>query len=70
MKQENQGEDMEMYHYASEEVYSYNLYKNTINNSFYCLPQPGDKVFGYIDNRGIAVILGCKRYPPYIRQLS
>lgn len=36
-------------------------YENTLSNSFYCMPEIGDKVYGYIDNRGIAVILGSKR---------
>lgn len=36
-------------------------YENTLSNSFYCMPEVDDHVFGYIDNRGVAVILGCKR---------
>lgn len=36
-------------------------YENTISNSFYCMPEEGDKVYGYIDNQGTAIILGCKR---------
>lgn len=36
-------------------------YENTLNNSFYCMPDEGDKVFVYYENAGNIICLGSKR---------
>ncbi len=36
-------------------------YETVLNNSFYCMPDEGDRVFAYVDNMGEAVILGSIR---------
>lgn len=36
-------------------------YETVFNNSFYCMPDEGDRIFAYVDNMGEAVILGSIR---------
>ena len=36
-------------------------YENTLNNSFYCMPDEGDRVFVYYENAGNIICLGSKR---------